>query len=153
MQPATISMVTPLTFARGDDDLIDALRAAHPGAAALFYDRYATAVHRTLQSVLGRDAEIPDLLQEVFIRAIGNHANCRAGDLSLAAQLTDHGGLHLNRVGAGFTPEVLLFCRGDCDPCYRRRRRGARIAGPPDLTEPVPILSACSWAPSSTIRR
>ena len=64
------NMVTPLTFARGDDDLIDALRAGHPGAAAVFYDRYAGSVHRTLQSVLGRDAEIPDLLQDVFIRAI-----------------------------------------------------------------------------------
>src|SRR6187401_708145 len=63
-------MVTPLTFARGDEDLIDALRAGHPGAAAVFYDRYAGSVHRTLQSVLGRDAEIPDLLQDVFIRAI-----------------------------------------------------------------------------------
>ena len=64
------NMVTPLTFARGDDDLIEALRAGHPGAAAVFYDRYAGSVHRTLQSVLGRDAEIPDLLQDVFIRAI-----------------------------------------------------------------------------------
>ena len=63
-------MVTPLTFARGDDELIDALRAGHPGAAAVFYDRYAASVQRTLQSVLGRDAEIPDLLQDVFIRAI-----------------------------------------------------------------------------------
>jgi RNA polymerase sigma-70 factor, ECF subfamily len=70
MLPMTKSMVTPLTFARGDDDLIDALRAGHPGAAAVFYDRYASSVHRTLQSVLGRDAEIPDLLQDVFIRAI-----------------------------------------------------------------------------------
>lgn len=63
-------MVTPLTFARGDDDLIDALRAGHPGAASVFYDRYAPSVHRTLQSVLGQNAEIPDLMQEVFIRAI-----------------------------------------------------------------------------------
>ena len=63
-------MVTPLTFARGDEGLIDALRAGHPGAAAVFYERYSTSVHRTLQSVLGRDAEIPDLLQDVFIRAI-----------------------------------------------------------------------------------
>ena len=68
--------VTPLTFTRGDEDLrggeglIDALRAGHPGAAALFYDRYAASVQRGLQSVLGRDAEIPDLLQDVFIRAI-----------------------------------------------------------------------------------
>ena len=63
-------MVTPLTFARGGDALIEALRAGHPGAAAVFYDQHAAAVRRTLQSVLGADAEIPDLLQEVFIRAI-----------------------------------------------------------------------------------
>jgi RNA polymerase sigma-70 factor (ECF subfamily) len=63
-------MVTPLTFVRGDDALIEALRAGHPGAAAAFYDQHAPAVRRTLQSILGADAEIPDLLQEVFIRAI-----------------------------------------------------------------------------------
>ena len=52
MLPTTKSMVTPLTFARGDDDLIDALRAGHPGAAAVFYDRYATSVHRDRKSVV-----------------------------------------------------------------------------------------------------
>jgi len=57
MGPTIKEMVTPLTFARSDDELIDALRSGHPGAAAVFYDRYATSVHRTLQSVLGRDAE------------------------------------------------------------------------------------------------
>jgi RNA polymerase sigma-70 factor (ECF subfamily) len=76
MPRTTKETVIPLAFARGHDDLrggdglIDALRAGHPGAATVFYDRYAAAVQRGLQSVLGRDAEIPDLLQEVFIRAI-----------------------------------------------------------------------------------
>lgn len=63
-------MVTPLTFVGDDDALIQALRTGHPGAAAVFYDRHAAHVLRTLQSTLGTDAEIPDLLQEVFIRAI-----------------------------------------------------------------------------------
>ena len=63
-------MVTPLTFIGGDDALIHALRAGHPGAAAVFYDQHAAHVHRTLQSALGADADVPDLLQEVFIRAI-----------------------------------------------------------------------------------
>jgi RNA polymerase sigma-70 factor (ECF subfamily) len=63
-------MITPLTFIGGDDALIEALRAGHPGAAAVFYDQQAAHVHRALQSVLGADAEVPDLLQEVFIRAI-----------------------------------------------------------------------------------
>src|SRR4051812_17677171 len=69
-------MVTPLTFVGDDDALIQALRAGHPGAAAVFYDRHAAHVHRTLQSTLGADADLPDLLQEVFIRAID-----RIGDL------------------------------------------------------------------------
>jgi RNA polymerase sigma-70 factor (ECF subfamily) len=63
-------MVTPFTFVGDDDALIEALRAGHPGAAAVFYDRYGSHVRRTLQSVLGSDADVPDILQEVFIRAI-----------------------------------------------------------------------------------
>ena len=63
-------MVTPLTFVGTDDALIQALRAGHPGAAAAFYDQQASHVHRALQSVLGADSDVPDLLQEVFIRAI-----------------------------------------------------------------------------------
>ena len=64
------SMVTPLTFVGDDEALVQALRAGHPGAAAAFYDQNAAHVHRALQSVLGADADVPDLLQEVFIRGI-----------------------------------------------------------------------------------
>lgn len=64
------SMVTPLKFVGDDRALVQALRARHPGAVAAFYDRHAARVHRTLRAVLGADADLPDLLQEVFIRAI-----------------------------------------------------------------------------------
>jgi RNA polymerase sigma-70 factor (ECF subfamily) len=63
-------MLTPLTFVGDDAALIQALRAGHPGAAAAFYDQHAAHVHRALRSALGADDEIPDLLQEVFIRAL-----------------------------------------------------------------------------------
>lgn len=63
-------MVTPLKFVGDGQALIAALRAGHPGAAAAFYDQHAAHVHRTLRSILGADADVPDLLQEVFIRAI-----------------------------------------------------------------------------------
>ncbi len=63
-------MISPLTFVGDENALITALRAGHPGAAVVFYDRHAAHVHRTLQSALGVDADIPDLLQEVFIRAL-----------------------------------------------------------------------------------
>jgi RNA polymerase sigma-70 factor (ECF subfamily) len=50
--------------------MVEALRAGHPGAAAALYDRYAGQVRLTLRSILGPDDDIPDLLQEVFIRAL-----------------------------------------------------------------------------------
>ncbi|HEY3494254.1 MAG TPA: RNA polymerase sigma factor [Polyangiaceae bacterium] len=63
-------MVTPLTFVGDEEELLRALRERHPGAVAVFYDRHAAHVQRALRSALGPDADLPDLLQEVFIRAI-----------------------------------------------------------------------------------
>ena len=63
-------MLTPLTFVGDDVALWQALRAGHPGAAAVFYDRHAAHVYRTLAAALGADEDLPDVLQEVFIRAL-----------------------------------------------------------------------------------
>jgi RNA polymerase sigma-70 factor (ECF subfamily) len=64
-------MLTPIPFVADDDTaLVQALRAGHPGAAAVFYDRYAAQVRAMLVSTLGPDDEVPDLLQEVLIRAL-----------------------------------------------------------------------------------
>jgi len=73
-------MLTPLTFVGDDHALLHALRAGHPGAAAAFYDQHAAHVSRTLRSALGADEEIPDLLQEVFIRAIDGVGKVREVD-------------------------------------------------------------------------
>ena len=73
-------MLTPLTFIGDDQALLQGLRTGHPGAAAVFYDQHATHVSRTLRSALGADEEIPDLLQEVFIRAIDGIGNLREVD-------------------------------------------------------------------------
>jgi len=70
-------MLTPLTFVGDDAALMQALRAGHPGAAAAFYDQHAAHVHRTLRSALGPDEDIPDLLQEVFIRALNQIGKLR----------------------------------------------------------------------------
>ena len=110
-------MVTPLTFARGDDELIDALRVqVTPGAAAVFYDRYAASVQRTLQSVLGRDAEIPDLLQDVFIRAID-----RIGELE-----------HLDQVRSWLTTIAVFAARAHI---RRQTRRKWLFLFSPDQTK------------------
>jgi RNA polymerase sigma-70 factor (ECF subfamily) len=63
-------MVTPLKFVGDDAELLDALSAKHPGAVAVFYDRHASHVQRALRSALGPDDDLPDLLQEVFLRAL-----------------------------------------------------------------------------------
>ena len=66
------SMVTPLTFVGDDRALVQALRAGHPGAAAAFYDLHSAHVYRILRSSLETESDVPDLLQEVFIRALDN---------------------------------------------------------------------------------
>ena len=63
-------MVTPLKFVGDEEELLLALRERHPGAVAVFYDRHAAHVQRALRSALGPDADLPDLLQEVFLRAL-----------------------------------------------------------------------------------
>ena len=80
-------VLTPLTFVGDDPALVGALRAGHPGAAAALYDRYAGHVRLTLRSILGPDDDIPDLLQEVFIRALDSVDRIRELD-RLASWLT-----------------------------------------------------------------
>ncbi len=63
-------VVTPLRFVGDDRALLQALRAQHPGAIVAFYDEHAAYVHRVLRSAVGANAELPDLLQEVFVRAV-----------------------------------------------------------------------------------
>src|SRR5687768_1818654 len=66
----TAGHIAPLTFTGDDEAMVAALRARHPGAAAALWDRYAGGVHNTVARTLGPDAEVPDLVQETFIRAL-----------------------------------------------------------------------------------
>jgi RNA polymerase sigma-70 factor (ECF subfamily) len=69
-RPNHEEMLTPLTFVGNEAALVEAVRAGHPGAATALYDRYARQVRTMLLSTVGPDDEIPDLLHEVFIRAL-----------------------------------------------------------------------------------
>jgi len=51
-----------------DAELIRALRADDPGAAAALWARYSPPVGRVLAKALGPGLEIEDLTQEVFLR-------------------------------------------------------------------------------------
>jgi len=53
----------------------------------VLYDRYAGPVRLMLRSILGPDDDVPDLLQEVFIRAMDRIGNVREAD-RLGAWLT-----------------------------------------------------------------
>ena len=70
--PSKHAMVTPLTFVGDHRALVQALRSGHPGAAAAFYDQHSAHVYRILRSALETESDVPDLLQEVFIRALDN---------------------------------------------------------------------------------
>lgn len=58
--------------AMDDGRLVLALRAHDPAAAALLFDRYAPHVRRILARVMGFDAELADLLHDVFVAALGS---------------------------------------------------------------------------------
>ena len=67
-----IDRVVPLAFTGDEAALVEALRANHPGAKAAFFQRYVKRVERIITHVLGFDAELPDVLQEVFAAALSS---------------------------------------------------------------------------------
>jgi RNA polymerase sigma-70 factor (ECF subfamily) len=65
-------VVLPLAFTGDDRALVEALRANHPGAKAALFHRHVRWVERLITHVIGFDAELPDILQEVFARALAS---------------------------------------------------------------------------------
>lgn len=65
-------VVHPLTFEGDDRALVRALKADHPGAYKELYQQYAGDILAVLYRVLGSDAEMDELLHEVFFRAFRN---------------------------------------------------------------------------------
>lgn len=114
-------MLTPLTFVGDDHALLQALRAGHPGAAALFYDRHAAHVQRTLRAALGPDDDIPDLLQEVFIRALDQI----------------HGLREFDRVKSWLTTIAIFVARAHL---RLRTRRGWLRLFSPERTRPTQVV-------------
>jgi RNA polymerase sigma-70 factor (ECF subfamily) len=63
-----------------DAALVRALRSGAPSARARLFDRYAPHMLRILTRVMGSDPELPDLLHEVFARALAGVAGLRSED-------------------------------------------------------------------------
>ena len=68
--PPLGAVIRFLPVAEGDASLVAALTARTHGAQAAFVERYGRYVERLLVRVVGFDPEVPDLLQEVFLRAL-----------------------------------------------------------------------------------
>src|SRR4029079_15485464 len=66
-----------VTADAGDETIVARLRAGDRTAIAMLFDRHADAIVRVLHRVLGLDAEIPDLLQDVFVHAMQGAARYR----------------------------------------------------------------------------
>ena len=122
-------MVTPLPFVGDAAALVEALRAGHPGAAAALYDRYAAPVRLTLRSILGPDDDIPDLLQDVFIRALDRIGRLR----------------DVERLGAWLSAMAVFVARAQIRVRSRRRWLGLFS---PERTSPRQLEQ-----PSSDARR
>jgi RNA polymerase sigma-70 factor, ECF subfamily len=53
-----------------DTALAESLRAHEPGSAELLFERYGPYVERLIVRTVGADPEVPDLIHEVFARAL-----------------------------------------------------------------------------------
>lgn len=80
-------VVHPLKFEGDDPALVRALKADHPGAYQVLYQRYAGEVLKVLHRVMGPDTEMDELLHEVFIRAF-RHIDAIQAPEKLRAWLT-----------------------------------------------------------------
>lgn len=67
--PIGARRVGPPRF-RDDESLVHGLRAGDHAAMDALVDRYGSYVERVLVRVLGFDSELPDLVHDVFVRAL-----------------------------------------------------------------------------------
>lgn len=68
--PAAGGEVRFLPLPPGDAALVAAVRAGQRGAWAALFDRYGAYVERLIVRVVRLDSEVPDLIHEVFARAL-----------------------------------------------------------------------------------
>jgi RNA polymerase sigma-70 factor, ECF subfamily len=106
-----------LRFEGDEHALVQAILAGHGGARAELYDRYAVLVRRVLARVLGVDQELADVVQEVFVRALGAMHKLELPE----------------RLGAWLTSMAVFTARGHIRA--RRRRRWLRFGAPEALAE------------------
>ena len=71
--------------APGDNTVADALRAGDGRAIAQLFDRYGAHIERVLVRTIGRDTEMEDMVQDVFLGAYRSGPNYQGNDEQLKA--------------------------------------------------------------------
>jgi len=69
--PRASGIVVPIGVAGDDAGLVAALREDRPGAKAAFFQSYALYVERLVTHLIGFDRELADIVQDVFLNALG----------------------------------------------------------------------------------
>ena len=105
-------------LASGGTDIADALRQGDAAAVAKMFDLYGAHVERVLLRTIGRDGEMEDMVQDVFLGAYRSGHNYQGNDAQLKAWIS--------RI-AVFTARGYLR--------KRKRRWWLRSAAPADLPE------------------
>jgi RNA polymerase sigma-70 factor (ECF subfamily) len=70
-------VVRSLPFEGDDTALVAAMRSGRADARASFYDRNVRAVHALVFRLMGPDAEIDDVVHDVFVRALESLSGLR----------------------------------------------------------------------------
>lgn len=111
-------VVRSLPFDGDETALVAAMRSGRTDAGAAFYDRNVRAVHAIVFRLMGPDAEIDDVVHDVFVRALE----------SLPA-LRDPAALRSWLFGIAVRAVAIRFQR-------RRRQRWLRFMAPEEVPEP-----------------
>jgi RNA polymerase sigma-70 factor (ECF subfamily) len=115
-----------------DELLVLSLKARHPDAGTQLFDRYAPHVRRVLVRVMGPDAELLDLVHDVFVTALES-VNRLVDPKALRAWLT----------------QIAVFtARGR----IRRRVRGRLLRFLPFAELPEPELPPADFEASEAMR-
>lgn len=117
-----------------DAALVAALLAGRADASGELFERYGSYVERLIVRVLGLDPEVPDLINEVFARALE-----RLSQLDQPAALK------------GWLGSIALFTAKGCLRERKSRRRWLGFFAPEELPE-VPVVGA-STEVSLALRR
>jgi RNA polymerase sigma-70 factor (ECF subfamily) len=127
-------VVRLLPVAYSDAVLVVSLQAGEAGASELLFDRYGAYVELLIVRVVGLDPEVPDLIQEVFARALEGIR-----------------GLRESAALKGWIGSIALFTARAFLRNRRTRRRWLSFLAPHDLPETAATIA--SPEVSETLRR